>query len=469
VPILLALTLCISLGCGVALKGECVGAHTDNWRSRLCYNDIQPLYYDRGIDHHVFPYFHATLNGGHGGHGFNEYPVLTGLTMWATGWAAWSGSSYLAVTMILLSLAAAFAAMLLWRMVGRRVVYWTASPILALYAFHNWDMLAVSASVAGIYLWWSGRSSRAAVAFAVGAAFKLYPALFIVPLVCDQLVQRRTRQAAGVAVAGFGSLALINLPFVLINASGWWATYRFHADRVPSSSGTIWAVLDNNLSTTTENRLSFTALAIALVVITVGLLFSRPTAGYPVVEWCAAATAAFILLDKVSSPQYILWLVPFLALLPLRSIWWWLLSTVAAVRYAGLFGVDVFPFGLHTADRLVHSAIVLQAAVLILYVAAILIPHRTRSLTRIRHTKACHTRNGAGDGVKHSPRGPDAFASTSSHLAGMVEPNPVRAQLLESNTHEVGVTWMRRACDRRRAAHPPVGKRLRRGQMTSDG
>ena len=378
--ILVGVSLGLSLGSGAVLKGECFGADTSNWRSRLCYNDIQPLYYDRGIDHHVFPYVHATLSGGVGSHGFNEYPVLTGLFMWVTGWVAWSGSSYLVVTMILLSLCAALAAVLLWRMTDRRAAYWTASPILALYAFHNWDLLAVAASVVGIYLWWSGRSSRAAFVFAVGGAFKLYPALFIVPLICDQLVQRRTRKAAEVAATGFGSLALINLPFILINASGWWATYRFHADRAPTSSGTIWAVLDSTLSTTTENWLAFSCLAASLVVITVGVFLSRPSIGYPVVEWCAAATAAFILLNKVSSPQYILWLVPFLALLPLRSAWWWLLSAGALVRYAALFGVDVFPLGTQMADRIVHVAVILQAALLVGYMAAILMQRRNPRL-----------------------------------------------------------------------------------------
>jgi uncharacterized membrane protein len=374
--ILLGVSLGLSLGSGAVLKGECFGADTSNWRSRLCYNDIQPLYYGRGIDQHVFPYVHATLSGGVGAHGFNEYPVLTGLFMWATGWVAWSGSSYLVVTMILLSLCATLAAVLLWRMTARRAAYWTASPILALYAFHNWDLLAVAATVVGIYLWWSGRSSRAAFVFAVGGVFKLYPALFIFPLVCDQLVQRRTSGASEVAATGVGSLALINLPFILINVSGWWATYRFHADRAPTSSGTIWAVLDSRLSTATENWLAFSCLAASLVVITVGLFISRSSSGYPVVEWCAAATAAFILLNKVSSPQYILWLVPFLSLVPLRSAWCWLLSAVAIIRYAALFGVDVFPLGTHTADRIVHAAIILQAVVLVGYISAILIRRR---------------------------------------------------------------------------------------------
>ena len=241
---LLSASLAVTLGSGATLKGECFGADNSFWRSRLCYNDIQPLYYSHGIGHHVFPYVHATLAGGKGAHGFNEYPVLTGLFMWAVGWLSWSGSSYLAVTMIVLSLCAAVAAWLLWRMVSGRAVLWTASPILAIYAFHNWDLLAVTASVAGVYLWWSGRPRLAALAFAIGAAFKLYPALFIIPLVCDQLALRRTRRAAEVGAVGCGSLAVINLPFVLFNASGWWATYRFHTDRPPTSSGTIWAVLD---------------------------------------------------------------------------------------------------------------------------------------------------------------------------------------------------------------------------------
>jgi uncharacterized membrane protein len=275
--------------------------------------------------------------------------------------------------MVELSLCAALAAWLLWRMVALRAIFWTASPILVVYGFQNWDLLAVAASVAGIYLWWSGRPRLAGLAFAVGGAFKLYPALFIVPLVCDQLALRRARIAAEVGLAGFGSLAVINLPFVLVNASGWWATYRFHADRAPTTSGTIWAVLDRGLSTATENRASFAALAAALILMTAVLFRAGSAAGYPVVEWCAAATAAFILLNKVSSPQYVLWLVPFLALLRMRAAWWWLFSATALVHYVALFGVEVLPIGTTTADRVVHDAVIAQAVLLALYAAAILV------------------------------------------------------------------------------------------------
>jgi uncharacterized membrane protein len=262
-------------------------------------------------------------------------------------------------------------------MSGRRAIFFAASPILLLYAFQNWDLLALSAGVGGIYLWWTGRPRAAAVAFALGGALKLFPALFIFPLVADGIVRQSRREAWKTAAFGVGFLVLLNLPFALLNASGWWATYRFHADRPPTSSGTAWAVLDKHLGTHTENVLSFAALASALAIIT--LCLSRPAAvSYPVVEWCAATTAVFVVFNKVSSPQYLLWIVPFLALLPLRSVWWWLLSAIGLLRYAALFGVHDFPLGLHTADDFVHIAVLLQSAALLAYGGAILYRSRLR-------------------------------------------------------------------------------------------
>ena len=93
------------------------------------------------------------------------------------------------------------------------------------------------------------------------------------------------------------------------------------------------------------------------------------------VEWCAAATAAFVLLNKVSSPQYILWLVPFLALLACSQCG----GAAIGGRTRSLRRTvrsRVFPLGTHTADRLVHTAVIVQAILIVGYVAAILIQRR---------------------------------------------------------------------------------------------
>ena len=43
-------------------------------------------------------------------------------------------------------------------------------------------------------------------------------------------------------------------------------------------------------------------------------------------------------------------------------------------------------------------------------------------------------------GVKHSPRGWHAFVTRLPRISGVVGPIASRGQLLESNTHEAGVT-----------------------------
>ena len=224
----------------------------------------------------MFPYIHATLHYGEGAHGFNEYPVLTGVFMWLVGWVSWDSSSYLTATIILLALAAIAAAWLLWRMVGVHAIYWTASPVLALYAFHNWDLLAVAASVAGIYMWWSGRSPVAAFLFAVGGAFKLYPALFIIPLVCvtagawpaaegggggsSRLRVTGADQPAVCADQRLGVVDDLSLP---------------RRSASPDQRDGVGAAGRSFSTATTENRLSCLALVGVIAIVTVALYLRR--------------------------------------------------------------------------------------------------------------------------------------------------------------------------------------------------
>lgn len=359
----------VTLSAGATLKTECTGPAA-SWRSQLCYNDIEPLYTLRGIDREVFPYLHARLTpAGVGSHGFNEYPVLTGLYMWLAGLPVSGQRAYLFVSMIGLAACALLSATLLARMAGLRALYFAAAPPLALYAFHNWDLLAVAAATVGLALWRGGRPREAAVAFGIGGAFKLYPVLFVVPLVLEQIARRRRGEAARVGGCGLGAMALANLPFALLGPSGWWATYRFHEQRPTGSSGTLWSNLDKGLSTGLVNLLGALLLGLAVVVISVIFVRSARAGRVQLFEWCAAVTAALLVLGKVSSPQYVLWVLPFFALVRTRPLWWATLCAVALVRYAGLFGVDQLGFGLATADHLVRIAVLTQAALLAAWAA----------------------------------------------------------------------------------------------------
>ncbi|MGZ4430472.1 MAG: glycosyltransferase 87 family protein [Gaiellales bacterium] len=371
VRVLLAVLVVFGMTIALAatLKADCFGHDGSFWRSRPCYNDIEPLYTLRGIDRGVFPYIHARLDGSVGSNGFNEYPVATGLFMWAVGLPVGSAGAYLTLTMVLLGACALATTVLLARMAGARSLYWAAAPPLVLFAFHNWDLLAVTAATAGLVAWRARRPNAAAALFGLGAAFKLYPALFIAPLVLERVARRQWRGALLTFVAGAGTILAVNLPFVAVNPAGWWATYRFHEQRGPDTSGTIWAALFPHLSTGTENAASALATGLALCVICAAFLGWRGGPPYPVVECCAAMTAAVIVLGKVSSPQFVLWVLPFFALARAWPGWWAMLSITALARYGGLFGVGILGFGMHTGDAIVRAAVVAQALGLTLFAA----------------------------------------------------------------------------------------------------
>lgn len=336
--LVVAVCLLTLLG-GFLLKAQCTAAEGWDGRqyARLCYNDIQPLYGIREIASRTFPYVDGELVDQELTNGAIEYPVLTGLFMWAAGLLVSDSNAYLRITALLLAPFAVLTAFLLARMRGPRALLWAAAPALVLYAFHNWDLLAVGAAVAGIWFWWRGAPVWAAVLFGIGGAFKLYPAFLLAPLALYELKERGFRPAARAALAGAGTLVLINLPFALINFDGWMATYRFHSNRV-GNFDSIWNLGFSQLGADELNLVTGGLTAAGFVVaLGVGWWRARSDGVYPFLEVGAALVAAFLLFSKVHSPQYTLWLLPFLVMTRVHIGWWVAYSVVDLFVYVGIF------------------------------------------------------------------------------------------------------------------------------------
>ena len=341
VPIVVCLVI---LGAGFVLKGQCLDPWTEfHQYESLCYNDLQPLWSARGIADRTFPYIDGGLENGELTGGAIEYPVLTGVFMWASGAWAQTSNAYLVHSALLLAPAALLTAWLLSRLTLLRSLLWSAAPALALYAFHNWDLLVVAATVAGLYAWIKGRPVVAAIAFGIGGALKMYPLMFLAPVFLSLLAAGRRRTALLSGVAGIGVFAAVNLPFLVANFSGWWATYEFHRARGPNFDN-IWSIRDwgpLSLPTLSPGQLNFvtallTAAGIA-VALRVGWLRTKRGRDYPVVEVCAALLVAFLLWNKVHSPQYTLWLLPFFVLVRIHIGWWIAYSIVDLATYVGTF------------------------------------------------------------------------------------------------------------------------------------
>ena len=64
------------------------------------------------------------------------------------------------------------------------------------------------------------------------------------------------------------------------------------------------------------------ATASSLVIVCLaGLVRRRTRGGYPWIQVSAAMLCAYLLLNKVHSPQYVLWLIPFLVLVRVPAPW----------------------------------------------------------------------------------------------------------------------------------------------------
>lgn len=336
----------------------------------LCTDDIQELYRTRGIAEGIFPYVHGRLVGFTLVDGAIEYPVLTGLFMWWTGLFAADSAAYLAVNAAALAPFALATAYLLYVLAGRRVWLWAAAPALVLYAFHNWDLLVVASVVAGVWAWSRGRPLWAALWFGIGMALKLFPFVLLIALALHLWWLQDRRKAWGVLGAGVGAYALINLPFVVASPSGWAATYRLQAIRLPNLDS-LWGLASLVrgrgvwLAHRGELNLASTALVAAtcLAVVLFAARTADRTGTYPFLQVCGALVAALLLWSKVHSPQYTLWLLPFLVVLGVHVLWWAAYSLADLFLYVSIF--QLAATDLQSAEPFLVGAVLLRALLLV--------------------------------------------------------------------------------------------------------
>lgn len=335
-------------------KAPCSGAPYDQFGisanlglhkyDKLCYSDVQQLWVGRGVDSHTFPYLNGRLIDTDRPEGLlvdgaMEYPIVTGVFMWFSGLFASNDGEYLRVTALLLAPFGLLTAGLLATLSGRRAFIFAAAPALVLYSVHNWDFLATAAMVGAVYAWARGRPGLAAALLGLGAATKIYPGFFALPLLLAQVHARDWRAAGRVITGTAGVWLLINVPFLLANPGSWWATYSFQARRAADlTTNSIWFWGWPQLDPDKVDRYAFVLIALSwLVAIGVGWVRANAAGRYPWLQVSAAMLCAFLLWNKVYSPQYVLWLLPFFVLLRIRWGWWASYLVIDVLLYVGLF------------------------------------------------------------------------------------------------------------------------------------
>jgi uncharacterized membrane protein len=339
----------ITLLLGYANKARCTGPQYDaagrstpEYDVRIdrdvCYSDIQYLWLGRDIDKHVFPYVSGSITPeGQLVGGVVEYPVLTGLVIWAGALFADTDGGFLLGSALLMAPFGLLTGWMLGRMARWRALVWALGPPVVLYAFHNWDLPVVACAVGAVYVVHGrgagrplvDRATVAAVLLGLGFALKLYPGAFVLPLALYVLAHSRPGTldwwgALRVSLAAAATVAVVNLPFALVGYEGWRASFAFQQLRkVDLTTNSIWywgfrpdSDPDDVAFQEAMNTISPTLVLLSFALAcAVGWWRFRRTGCYPWVAVSGAMLCGFMLLHKVHSPQYTLWLLPFFVLL----------------------------------------------------------------------------------------------------------------------------------------------------------
>lgn len=279
----------------------------------IFYSDIVP-FFEKAVAA-GFPYIDRTI----------EYPVLTGLFVYLMGILGGTHMGYyIATSIFLIAFAGAATHILLrfqkWLPVRETLLnFWIFAPSMLIFLIYNWDIIAVFFVTAALYMIQRKNYYAAAFFLALGFSSKFYPVLYLAPLLLAQ--KERVRQLITIAVFGATALA-INGFFMIASMQNWSHFFVFNQLRPPNPDS-IWTAvqfLTGPLDVTTINNLSF-----ILFVVGHGIFLWRFRNIHPLFL-SFGVTIIFLFFNKVFSPQYILWLLPFFVLLPIKRRWFYALE-----------------------------------------------------------------------------------------------------------------------------------------------
>ena len=324
--------------------------------THACYSDVVHLYWGRGLSDGLVPYFSDTT-------GTSaepvEYPVLTGFAMWVTSLpipSTWTptdrGRLYYdvnAAAALVLAMITVWATALVARRRVWDAVMVAVAPGLVLTATLNWDMWAVALTALGVLLWARRHPLAAGLLFGLAAATKFYPLLLLGPLLVLCFRAGRLRAFWLVLAGTAASWATVNVPVMLTSFDSWSRFYVMSRDR-GADFGSLWLVLGGqgvDLSDVTRVN-AWGAQLLAVLCFGIALLVLTAPRRPRFAQVAFLVLAAFLVTNKVYSPQYVLWLIPFavLARPRWRDFLWW---QAAEVLY--FFAVWWYIHGFTDPDR----------------------------------------------------------------------------------------------------------------------
>ena len=313
----------------------------------LCYSDLPTLYASRGMAEGRFPYLDASA--------LLEYPVLQTAVASLTGVLAHgldpaatvhAGQGiYFDVNAVLLAAVWVAVVLVLGRLVAhpRYAVLAALAPAVVVTGFVNWDLWPVLCTVLALLAFRRDRWLLGGALLGIGTAFKLFPLLLLGAVLVLAVRRRDAAPALRAGAGAAGAWTAANLPFALLDPEQWSWFWRFSQDRGAGFSS-VWfwwngvAAPRLDVPPLTAERINVLALAVFALACALILLLGLVAREEPRLEQLAfLVLAAFVLANKVYSPQFVLWLVPLVVLARPRAGEFVLWQLVEVFHWAAVF------------------------------------------------------------------------------------------------------------------------------------
>jgi uncharacterized membrane protein len=317
---------------------QCEGT---NWATpdqyiHACYSDLPSLFGERGMADNTWPYASNT--------NAVEYPVLTGLVMYATSFIAHSPISYFNFNALLLALLFIFVVFIVRKIQPEFTYLVPVAPAMVASLYINWDLWAIATMMLAIY--WFDRKAYlySSIALAVSISTKFLPVFLLLPIIFILWRSNQIREMFKYAATTVAIWLAINLPFALTTPTGWWRFYKLNLSR-EADWGSLWLAF-SQLGLGLAN-LNYLAVLLLLIGLTAFVIFLFEVKNTPTLASVAFIVLAIVMVaSKVYSPQYVLWLTPLAVIAlthkkDLHAFWIWQIAEtmyhVAIWQHLALF------------------------------------------------------------------------------------------------------------------------------------
>ena len=334
---LLALTILAAL-LSFTKFSHCEGT---NWATpdqyiHACYSDLPSLFGERGMVDNKWPYASDT--------NAVEYPVLTGLVMYATSFLAHSPISYFNFNAFLLALLFIGLVFIVYRIKPEFTYLLPVAPAMVASLYINWDLWAIITMMLAIYLFDRKQYTYSSLALAVSISAKFMPVFLLLPILFILWRSNQIRELVKYALTTGALWLAINLPFALTTPTGWWRFYKLNMER-EADWGSLWLAF-SQLGLGLAN-LNYLAILLLLIGLTSFVIFLFELKNTPTLASIAFIVLAIVMIaSKVYSPQYVLWLTPLAVIAltnkkDLHAFWIWQITEtlyhVAIWQHLALF------------------------------------------------------------------------------------------------------------------------------------